>query len=181
MMNKKMKTAIQTVCAAGFAALISTAAQAQAQAPAAAPAAVPDKMPFDIPYGTPVSLEAAQKMVAAAQAEAKKRDWKMSIAVVDTHGDLVAYARMDGTQYASGEIARKKARTSAVFRRETKAFFNAFESGHGYVGTLDPQLSAAPGGFPLVDAGKLVGGIGCSGGTGDQDSIVCKAGADALK
>jgi uncharacterized protein GlcG (DUF336 family) len=60
-------------------------------------------------------------------------------------------------------------------------FFNAYETGHPYVGTLDPNLVASPGGFPLVEGGKLIGAIGCSGGTGDQDAVICKVGADMVK
>ena len=66
-------------------------------------------------------------------------------------------------------------------RGETRAFYSAFETGHPYVATLDPTLVASPGGFPLVEGGKLIGAIGCSGGTGDQDAAVCKAGADIMK
>jgi uncharacterized protein GlcG (DUF336 family) len=88
---------------------------------------------------------------------------------------------MDGTLVASGSIAQGKARTAARFRRETRAFYNAFETGHPYVATLDPTIVASPGGWPLVEAGKLIGAIGCSGGTGDQDAAACKAGADMVK
>jgi len=138
-------------------------------------------MPFDIPYGMPIGLEQAKQVLAAAEAEAKKRNWKMNIAVVDTHGELVHFARMDGAQLASVSISIGKARTAARFRRETRAFYNAYEGGHHYVGTLDPTLVASPGGFPLVEGGKLIGAIGCSGGTGDQDAATCKAGADLVK
>jgi glc operon protein GlcG len=75
---------------------------------------------------------------------------------------------------------QNKARTSARFRRETRVFYNQFETGHAYVSTLDAGLVASPGGFPLVEGGKLVGAIGCSGGTGEQDASVCKA-ADTIK
>ena len=74
----------------------------------------------------------------------------MNIAVADTHGDLVAFERMDGAQLASITVSQGKARTSARFRRETRVFFNQFESGHAYVATLDPDLVASPGGFPIV-------------------------------
>jgi uncharacterized protein GlcG (DUF336 family) len=163
------------------------AAQVQAQAPAAAPATPPaaggtaDGMPFDIPYGMPISLETAQKLIAAVEAEAAKHRWRMNIAVVDTHGDLVAFARMDGAQLASISISQGKARTAARFRRESRVFYNAFETGHGYVATLDPTLVASPGGWPLIENGKLIGAIGCSGGTGDQDAASCKAGAELVK
>ena len=138
-------------------------------------------MPFDIPYGQSIGLERARQVLAAAEAEAKKRNWKMNIAVVDTNGELVHFARMEGAQIASGTISIGKARTAARFRRESRLFYNAYETGHPYVGTLDPTLVASPGGFPLVEGGKLIGAVGCSGGTGDQDAAVCKVGAEVVK
>jgi len=162
------------------------AAQAPA-APAAPAAAAPsaggtaDGMPFDIPYGTPIGLDMAKKVIAAVEAEAAKHRWKMNIAVVDTHGDLVSFSRMDGAQLASVHISQGKARTSARFRRESRLFYNAYETGHPYVSTLDPTLVASPGGYPLIEGGKLIGAVGCSGGTGDQDAASCKAGADLVK
>jgi glc operon protein GlcG len=155
------------------------AQQQQQQQPAAG--GTPDQMPFNIPYGTPITLDRAKQLVAAAEAEGNKRGWKMNIAVVDTHGDLVHFARMDGAQLASIMISQNKARTAARYRRESRAFFNAYETGHPYVGTLDPNLVASPGGFPLVEGGKLIGAIGCSGGLGPQDLQVCMAGVNALK
>ena len=159
------------------------ASAATAQTPSSQPSAggTPDKMPFDIPYGTTIDLDTAKKLLTIAEAEARKHDWKMNIAVVDTHGDLLAFERMDGAQFASIAISQNKARTSARFRRETRIFYNQFETGHAYVSTLDAGVVASPGGFPLVEGGKLVGAIGCSGGTGDQDAIVCKAAADTIK
>ena len=167
--------------------LLVTSASAQAPAtPAAAPAApsaggTPEKMPFDIPYGQSIGEEKAKQILAAAEAEGKKRNWKMNIAVVDTNGELVHFLRMDGAQIASVNVSIGKARTAARFRRESRVFYNAYETGHAYVATLDPTLVASPGGFPLVLDGKLIGAIGCSGGTGDQDATICKVGADALK
>jgi glc operon protein GlcG len=171
-----------------FAALLLvTSASAQAPTTPAAPPAppsaggTPEKMPFDIPYGQSIGEEKAKQVLAAAAAEGKKRNWKMNIAVVDTNGELVHFLRMDGAQIASVNISIGKARTAARFRRESRLFYNAYETGHPYVATLDPTLVASPGGFPLVLDGKLIGAIGCSGGTGDQDALICKAGADALK
>ena len=138
-------------------------------------------MPFDIPYGVSIGLEKAKQVMAAAEAEAKRRNWKLDIAVVDTNGELVHFSRMEGAQIGSVSISIGKARTSARFRRESRLFYNAFETGHPYVATLDPTLVASPGGFPLVEGGKLIGAIGCSGGTGDQDAVVCKMGADVVK
>jgi uncharacterized protein GlcG (DUF336 family) len=120
-------------------------------------------------------------VLGAAEAEAKKRNWKMNIAVVDTNGELVLFERMEGAQIASGAISTNKARTAARFRRETRVFYNGYETGHTFAGTLDPTLTASPGGFPLVEGGKLIGGIGCSGGTGDQDAAICKVGAETVK
>ena len=177
---------ISIILAACAVALMSSQALAQSPAAAAAPAqpsagGTPEIMPFDIPYGQSIGLERAKQVMAAAEAEAKRRNWKMNVAVVDTNGELIQFERMEGAQIASGTISIGKARTAARFRRETRVFFNAFETGHGYINTLDPTLIASPGGFPLVEGGKLIGAIGCSGGTGDQDAAVCKAGAEIVK
>lgn len=144
-------------------------------------AGVPDKMPFDIPYGTPITMEMARKAVDAAEAEARKRGWKMGIAVVSPSGDLTYFAKMDDTQHAASTIAPNKARTAARFRRSTQVFYEAMETGHPFVMTLEQGLVASPGGIPIVIGGKLIGGIGCSGGTGPQDAVVCQAGIDAIK
>jgi glc operon protein GlcG len=179
-----MRPIVTTILAACAVAFMGSAALAQApgQAPASPPPAggTPDVMPFDIPYGQSIGLERAKLVVAAAEAEAKKRNWKMNIAVVDTNGEPVMFERMEGAQIASGSISIGKARTAARFRRESRAFYNAYETGHAYIGTLDPGLVASPGGYPLVDGGKLIGAVGCSGGTGDQDALICKVGADVI-
>jgi uncharacterized protein GlcG (DUF336 family) len=152
---------------------------AQQQQPSAG--GTPEQMPFNVPYGTDITLDRAKQVIAAAEAEGNKRGWKMNIAVVDSHGDLVHFSRMEGAQLASINIAQGKARTAARYRRESRIFFNAYETGHPYVGTLDPTLVASPEGIPLIEGGKLIGAIGCSGGTGDQDAVICKAGADLVK
>jgi glc operon protein GlcG len=181
-----MRFIVSTMLAACTAIAIGSPAFAQTPAPAAPPAqpssgGTPDAIPFDIPYGQSIGLEEAKKVMAAAEAEAKKRNWKMNIAVVDTNGELVHFSRMEGAQIASGPISIGKARTSARFRRESRTFYNAYETGHAYPGTLDPGLVASPGGFPLVESGKLIGAVGCSGGTGDQDATICKVGAEIVK
>src|ERR1017187_68541 len=83
---------------------------------------IPNEIPFDVPYGPPISLEQAQAGIQAAVAEAKKRNWKMNVAVADSGGNLVAFQRMDGAMLASIQIAEHKARAAATFRRETKQF-----------------------------------------------------------
>lgn len=141
----------------------------------------PDRMPYDIPYGAPIPLARARELLAKAEAEATRRGWKEAIAVVDPHGELVAFARMDGTQYSATTIAPNKARTAARFRRDTRIFYERYQTGHPDAATLDPLLTASPGGLPLVENGMLVGAIGCSGGTGDQDDLICKAVLALLK
>jgi glc operon protein GlcG len=173
------KTIFAFLAASAFLAALASDAGAQQQ-PQQAPAPVPEQMPFDIPYGAEISLAHAQRLISLAEAEAKKHNWKMNIAVVGPSGDLVAFARMDGAQFASIDIAQDKARAAARFRRPTKAFFDAVEGGHPYIMGLRGVVPSE-GGFPLVQAGKLVGAIGCSGGTGGQDGVTCKAAADTVK
>ena len=141
----------------------------------------PDTMPFDIPYGAPIQLSEARRLLSAAEAEAARRNWKEALAVVDPNGELVAFARMDGTQYSATTIAQNKARTAARLRRDTRIFYDRYETGHPDAATLDPQLTASPGGLPLVENGTLIGAIGCSGGTGDQDDLVCQTALALLK
>jgi glc operon protein GlcG len=141
---------------------------------------VPEKIPFDVPYGAAISLERALAAIDAAVAEAKKRDWKMNIAVVDSGGNLVAFQRMDGAMLASIRIAEHKARAAATFRRETKFFENAVQLNNlNYLTTLDGVV-ASRGGIPLIEHGKLIGAIGCSGGTDSQDEVVSRAGLAAI-
>ena len=141
---------------------------------------VPEKMPFDVPYGPPIVLDRAEAAITAAVAEAKKHNWKMNVTVVDSGGNLVAFQRMDGAQLASIQISEHKAKVAVNFRRETKIYEDAVQvKGLPYVTTLDGMI-ASRGGIPLVEGGKLIGGIGCSGGTGSQDEMVCKAGAEII-
>ena len=166
------------------AVLLGAASQAQQPAPGTPPAnpldAVPDKMPFDIPYGPPIALARASAAIAAAVAEARKHDWKLNVAVVDSGGNLVAFQRMDGAQLASIAISEHKARVAVKFRRETKAIEGGVQSGLNYLLTLDDVI-ASRGGIPLIEGGKIIGAIGCSGGTGSQDEVACKAGAATVK
>ena len=141
---------------------------------------VPENIPFDVPYGSPISLERALAAVNAVVTEAKRRDWKMNVAVVDSGGNLVAFQRMDGAQLASIQIAEHKARAAAIFRRETKFFENAIQRNNlNYLMTLD-GIVASRGGIPLIEQGKIIGAIGCSGGTDSQDEVVCKVGAAVI-
>jgi len=134
------------------------------------------------PYGASISLEAAKKVAALSVAEAAKNNWKMAVAIVDTAGDLVYFEKMDGTQLASVNIAQDKARSSVRFKRPTKAMQDVLAAGGAGVRFLALQ-GAIPveGGLPLIMDGKIVGAIGASGGTSDQDGMAAKAGADSVR
>ncbi len=157
-------------------------ATAQTTPPAPNPLdTVAEKMPFDVPYGAPITLERAQNAITAVVAEANKHNWKFNIAVVDSGGNLVSFVRMNGAQLASITVAEHKARAANNFRRETKVFENAIQQNSmNYVLTLD-GIIASRGGIPLIENGKIIGAIGCSGGSGAQDEVVCRAGVDSLK
>jgi glc operon protein GlcG len=163
-----------------MAAALVAAGQTRAQQPAANPLdTVPDKMPYDVPYGAPIALEPAQAVIAAAMAEARKHDWKLNVAVVDSGGNLVAFGRMDGAQLASIPISEHKARVAVTFRRESKIFETGINGGLTYQLSLDGVIGSR-GGIPLVEDGKLIGAVGASGGTGSQDELCAKAGAAVI-
>jgi glc operon protein GlcG len=141
---------------------------------------IPAEIPFDVPYGRPISLEQAQAVIQAAVGEARKRNWKMNIAVVDSGGNLVAFQRMDGAMLASIQIAEHKARAAATFRRPTKVFEDGVQLMHlNYLLAFD-GIIASRGGIPLIDQAAIIGAIGCSGGTESQDEVVSKAGAAVI-
>ncbi|HYA59442.1 MAG TPA: heme-binding protein, partial [Burkholderiaceae bacterium] len=155
--------------------LLACAAAVRAQpAPAPAPdplGVIPEKLPYNTPYGAPISAERAQALLQAAVAEANKRGWPLNIAVADSGGNLVAFLRMDGAQLASIAVAQHKARVAVKFRRPTKVFEDAVQKqDYKYVLTLDDVI-ASRGGIPIIEDGKLIGAIGCSGGTGSQDEL----------
>jgi len=138
---------------------------------------IPSEIPFDVPYGPPISLAQAQTVIQSAVAEAKKRNWKMNVAVTDSGGNLVAFQRMDGAMLASIQIAEHKARAAVTFRRPTKVFEDGIQLMHlNYLLAFDGMI-ASRGGVPLIDHGVIIGAIGSSGGTDSQDEVVSEAGA----
>jgi len=138
-------------------------------------------MPFNNAYGPPIAAQRAQSLIQAAEAEASKRGWAMNIAVVDSGANLVAFLRMDGAQLASIPIAEHKARAAVKYRRPTRALEDAVQKfDFKYLITLDDVI-ASRGGIPLIEDGKIIGAIGCSGGTGSQDEATCQAGAAGVK
>ena len=134
------------------------------------------------PYGMSIGAEVAKKAATAALAEARKNNWTMAAAIVDTAGDLVYFEKVDGTQAASTDIAVDKARSAVRFKRPTKALQDVLAAGGEGLRMLALQ-GAVPveGGLPLVIDGKIVGAIGASGGTSEQDGQSAKAGADSVK
>ncbi|EWY39664.1 hypothetical protein N825_06165 [Skermanella stibiiresistens SB22] len=135
-----------------------------------------------VPYGLSIDVDNAKTAAAAAVAEAKKNNWRMAVAVVDTGGYLVYFEKMADTQTGSVDLAIEKARTSALFRRPSKLFQDAVAGGGEGIRLL--RLTGAipiDGGVPIIVDGKLIGAVGISGGSGDQDGTVAKAGASALK
>jgi len=180
------KSTFAVLLAATVFAATAQAADEPASTPPPPPAAapnpldeIPDAMPFATPYGAPIPLAKAQALVQAAAEDAGKRGWQMTFAVVDSAGTLVSYAHMDGANLASAEIAGLKATTAVRFKRPTKAFEDGIQKkGFNYLLSL-PRVLASRGGIPLIEDGKVIGAIGCSGGTGAQDEAVCVAAAKA--
>ena len=118
-----------------------------------------------------VSLQAAKTMATAAEAEAKKRGWTVAIAVVDVSGNLIVFQRMD--------VAISKARTAARFKRPTKALADALAAGNTGILSIE-GVAALTGGVPIIVDGKVLGAVGCSGMSADQDAVAAQAGVDAL-
>ena len=127
-------------------------------------------------YATPVTVATAKKIAAGVIAECQKNGWNVAVAVVDPHGALVYFERMEDTQYASNDIAIGKARAAATYRRPTRAFMDVINKGGPATATLG-GVYASPGGLPLMVDGKVAGAVGVSGVTGDQDEQCAKAGA----
>jgi glc operon protein GlcG len=127
-------------------------------------------------YGPSINLATAKKIAAATIAECQKNKWNVAVAVVDTHGSLLYFERLENTQYASNDIAIGKARAAATYQRPTRAFAEVINKGGPATATL-PGVFASPGGVPIMVDGKVVGAVGVSGVTGDQDEQCAKAGA----
>jgi glc operon protein GlcG len=133
-------------------------------------------------YGNPITADQAKPIAAAAIAEAKKNQWAMAVAIVDPWGELVYFERMDNTQIGSVDIAQGKARSAARFKRPTKAFQDALAAGGEGWRLLSLQGAVAvEGGIPLTMGGRIIGAIGASGGTSQQDGMTASAGAAVVK
>lgn len=152
-----------------------------AQTTPSAPAGAPAPAAATLLYGEPISAEWASAAIAAAEAEAKRNGWFMAIAVADPGGHLVQFRRMDNTQVGSINIAIGKARTAAQFRRPTKVFQDMLAQGSAFTYVLGLEgATVVQGGMPLVRDDKIVGAIGASGSSGDNDTQTALAAARAL-
>ena len=130
-------------------------------------------------YGTPVTTDHAKKIAAAVVAECMSNKWNVAVAVTDTAGNLVYFERIENTQTASFDIAIMKAKAAATYRRPTRVFADVIAKSGPAIMTL-PGVVASPGGLPLMVGGKVIGAVGVSGVTGDQDEQCAKAGLAAL-
>ena len=164
-----MKTWLSVVVAL---AMVFTVAVAGAQTPA--------PMPAPTPYGPPINLEQAKKVVAGAEAEAKKNGLPVAIVVLDSGGQMVMMQRLDNTQWGSIDIAKEKARSAVALRRPTKVLQDGIAQGGVNLRFLSTGFSVLEGGIPIVHDGKIIGSIGVSGVTSQQDAQTAQAGIDAL-
>jgi len=148
---------------------------------ASAPATQPASL-YLTPYGPPITLESAKKVAAAAQAEATRNHWLMTVAVVDPAGNLVYYERTDNSQWGSAKVAIEKARSAAIYKRPTKVFQEAIAKGGANVRVLALD-GAVPieGGVPLVSEGKIIGAIGVSGDVSENDAQCAGIAAQTLQ
>ena len=134
------------------------------------------------PYGPPIGVENAKKAAAAALAEAVKNHWNMAVAVVDPNGTLVYYEKMDNTQLGSANVSVEKARSAALFKRPTKAFQDGVAAGGPGLRILGlPGAVPVEGGVPIIADGKIIGAIGVSGDSSDNDGKCALAGAATIK
>jgi len=155
--------------------LVGATVPVSAQQPAPSP-------PPTTPYGSPIGLEAAKKVMAAAEAEAAKNNWPMAIVILDSTGHTVMLHKLDNTQYGSIRVAELKAQSALDFRRPSKVFEDLVAQGGIGLRTLVlPGAAPFEGGIPIVSDGKVVGAVGVSGGTAPQDGQVAKVAADTVK
>ena len=132
------------------------------------------------PYGPPITFDAAKKALAAAEAEAKKNNWPVAIVILDSGGQMVMMQRLDNTQWGSVDIAKEKARTAVALRRPTKVLQDGIAQGGVNLRFLSTGFSVLEGGIPIVHDNKIIGSIGVSGVTSQQDAQTAQAGQDAL-
>jgi uncharacterized protein GlcG (DUF336 family) len=134
-----------------------------------------------LPTRRTLTLEAARRVAAAAEAEARKNNWNVSIAVLDDAGHLVLFERMDGAKLVAIDIAIRKARTAVYFQGETKGLEEEVTKGGRTALLPIDGFMPLEGGVPLRSGGQLIGAVGVSGVTGQQDAQCALAGAAVIK
>ena len=165
--SKRTKSAGRCIAALSSAMLLTSGAAFSQTAPQA-----------PLHYGPAISLADAEKMLDGAQAQAAKMNYAGAIAIVGPGGELIAFRRLDGAGLA--QSAQNKAYAAVAYRRPTKAFQDAVAAGNVAITTL-PNVIASEGGLPIVSQGFIVGAIGSSGGTAQEDGQVAAAGLAAIK
>jgi uncharacterized protein GlcG (DUF336 family) len=160
---------LKTLAGAGFLALFGIL-------PAGAQTAAPP------PYGPPIAIDAARKVMDAAEAEAGKNNWSVVIAIIDSGGHVVMIHRHDNVQLSSIELSQGKAKTALMFKRPSKVLDEAISSGGAGLRFLAlKDIVPLEGGLPIVIDNKIVGAIGVSGVLSSQDAQIARAGIDSLK
>ena len=127
-----------------------------------------------------LTLEGAKKMMAAAEAEARKNNWNVAIAIVDAGGSLLLFQKLDETQSGSIDVAIGKARTAVTFKRPTKALEEIISGGRSVFLAVE-GITPLQGGLPIMLEGQVLGGVGVSGVLSSQDEQVSQAALDALR
>ena len=162
--------------AGALVALALAAGPVTAQQPAGTAQAPPP------PYGPPITLEQAKRVMAAAELEAAKNSWQVAIAILDSGGNMVMFHKIDNTQLASIGASEGKANTALRFKRPSKALDDAIAAGGAGLRLLAVKdITPLEGGLPVILDGKIIGSIGVSGVTSQQDAQTAQAGQDALK
>jgi uncharacterized protein GlcG (DUF336 family) len=169
-MFKAPALALFLAVAAGSASVAQTTAPTAPTMPAA-PAP---------PYGAPVPLETAQGLLDAALDHARENGWRVAVAIVEPSGELVAFARLDDTQYGSIHVAQRKATTAARYRIPTLTMEERVLAGR-IVSLANEDTLPIAGGRPIVLEGRIVGAIGVSGVTSTQDDEVALAALASLQ
>ena len=168
-MSRQMSRKLALACAF---ALVAGSALAQQ--------AVPPPPPSP-PYGPPITLEQAKRAMAAAELEAAKNSWQVTISILDSGGTLVMFHKLDNAQLSSIAVSQGKARTALEFKRPSKALDDAIAAGGAGLRLLAlKDITPLEGGLPIIVDGRIIGAIGVSGALSSQDAQAAKAGADAL-
>jgi glc operon protein GlcG len=133
-------------------------------------------------YGAPITLDQARKVYAAADAEARKNNWAMTIVILDSGCNPVLMQKADGSQIAAPQVAQEKAYSACAYKRSTKALQETLaKGGDGLRYITFPRMTAAEGGLPILAEGRIIGAIGVSGASGPDDGRVAQAGIEVLK